>query len=113
MKRLMLMVLLGICYAGVFSQDSSKKPKADTSLTVSQMKNYVVMNGGKILLIKNDTSTALTSPMILPNGTSIRTDGSFLVDGHQMMLNEGDRIYLNGKIVRRTKMEASKKDSTR
>jgi hypothetical protein len=112
MKVIITIAMFGFACIGAYGQDSNMKSGKDTSLTVSQMKNYIVMSGGKMMLIKNDTSAAFTSPMILTNGTSIRTDGTYLVNGQQHTLNEGDRIYLNGKIVKSKTGVGDKKDSS-
>lgn len=97
---------------GAFAQDSSMPMTQDTAGKMGMMKNYLTMDQGKLMMMKDGMSSLVTSDKKLMNGTVVKTDGSIMMkNGMKAMLMDGDKIFINGQISRKMGM-MDKKDST-
>ena len=104
MKKFILVACFVSFIAAVSAQDALPRGiKKTLRLQLSNRKVYIEMTGGQLKLVRNDTASAFTAPMVLTNGISVRPNGTYLVDGKEQTLGEGDRIYLTGKIVKKQK----------
>ncbi|MXV50470.1 hypothetical protein GS399_05750 [Pedobacter sp. HMF7647] len=82
-------------------QDTTKsKMKMD-----HQMKDCVMMEDGKMMLMKDGKTMEMTKDMALKNGTMIMTDGTVKSkSGKSMKLKNGESVDMNGKMMPMHKM---------
>ncbi len=77
---------------------------------MQQVKDYLIMKGGKMHLAKGGNITSLENELTLPNGTTISINGIVKSsEGTTLQLKEGEKIDMDGKIM--VKTSNSKKDS--
>ena len=89
MKKLVILLTALIFSASVHAQDTTK----------TQMKEYIMMMNGKMMVMKHGMTMDLKSDTTLKNGTKVMTDGTVKTkDGKTMTLKEGECIYGDGKI---------------
>lgn len=111
MKRLiMVFAIVGACTTVAVAQDSSATSnKNSDKMGAHQAKDYVVIKDGKTMLMKGNSLTALTSDITLTNGTVVKTDGSVKAsDGTTMKLQEGEKIDVDGKLIKKDQPDGSK-----
>ncbi len=112
MKKILFLAGLVVMSYGAFAQDSSMPMTQDTAGKMGMMKNYLTMDQGKLMMMKDGMSSLVTSDKKLMNGTVVKTDGSIMMkNGMKAMLMDGDKIFINGQISRKMGM-MDKKDST-
>lgn len=64
-------------------------------------KNYVTLNGGKMMMVISGTKVLMDTDMSLSNGTVVMKDGTYLLkDGNIMMMREGERMDMNGNMLK-------------
>src|ERR1041384_4935796 len=103
MKKI-IVVLAGVLFAfAVNAQDTKTEAKPQTapaaSTTKSPMHDYMIMKAGKMMMMKEGKMMPMDKDMELTNGTKVMMDGTVLKkDGTKTMMNEGDRIYMNGNM---------------
>ena len=92
MKKLLIMAVAFTLSLGVFAQEKMDKK-------MGMKKDCVMMEGGKMMVMKGGNTMAMDKDMTLPNGTMVMTDGTVKTkDGKTMMMKDGDCVYMNGKM---------------
>lgn len=85
------------------------KKDAGTNKKAQMMKDRVMMQNGKMMVVKNGRKMKMDSVMPMPNGTMVMQDGTCtLKDGTKMMMKEGDSMDMNGKLIKNKKMAEKK-----
>jgi hypothetical protein len=96
MKKLLILAVAFTLSLGVFAQDKTDK-KMDQKMGMK--KDCVMMEDGKMMVMKGDNSVAMDKDMKMSNGTIVMTDGTVKIkDGKTMMMKDGDCVYMNGKM---------------
>ncbi len=110
MKKILFLAVIMLAALGVYAQDSNTMyMKTDTAAQLN-MKNYLAMKGGVMMVYKNGDSIAMTSVMTLKDGTVVRQDGTVTrKNGITIKLKDGDGIYMDGRL--RMKNAMARKDS--
>lgn len=110
-KIMMAVVVLAIFVAGYFVARSRYKPqirelnkmvqeKAQEVDKVKLSSNKVMMKDGKIWLVEKGVATELDANLMFSNGDKVMLDGVIVrADGTEEMMEEGQTIDMNGKIV--------------
>ena len=80
MKKSILFATVFFIGATAFSQDTSttrpmQGEKMNNHMGMHKMKDCIMMENGKPMVMKNGESTALDQEMTLPNGTVVMADG--------------------------------------
>jgi hypothetical protein len=111
MKKLILLITVILAGMVTYAQDSNTMYlKTDTSAKVN-MKDYVVMRNGVMMVYKGGDSVAMTSVMTLKDSSTVKQDGTITrKNGDSMKLKEGEGVYMNGKPRMKNDMMV-KKDS--
>ena len=105
MKRLFLMLiaLSSVVLLNAQTTDTSHK---------DMKKDCIAMKDGKVLQMKDGNSTELTADVTLEDGTIVSKDGTVKTkDGKTVMLKEGDRVWMNGKISHKGMKKKDEKSS--
>ncbi len=103
MKKLILIqAALFLSFVSFAQTDSiplknEKNPiAAPPSIEMSQT-NGILMNCGRLIILKKGEMTSMKSEIILDNGTQVLVNGSTIkTDGSTTMLNEGDYLDISG-----------------
>jgi hypothetical protein len=103
MKKI-IVVLTAILFAfAVNAQDTKMEAKPQTAPGTAEvkpqpkMRDYVTMKDGKMMVMKDGKMTPMEQDMEMTNGTKVITDGSVMKkDGSRTIMQEGDRVYMNG-----------------
>ncbi len=115
--KIIILVLIAIAFTiGVNAQTDSINRKmnhpSDIPTTTEGIKNNqnkpvdkshpdgVIMQNGKMMLVKDGKMTGLDHDMTMNNGTKVMSDGTCInKDGSKMMMKEGQRMDMSGNIV--------------
>lgn len=87
---------------GAFAQAQTAEPKKMEKGMNHQRRHAdgVMMQNGKMMMVKAQKMTAMESELTLSNGTKIMTDGSYTTaNGTNMMLKEGQHMDMMGKVT--------------
>ena len=105
-----VLVLLTALMVGTisFAQDSAMMKHQTTmahhKMMNHSMKNCVVMEDGKMMVMKNGKSMAMDKDMTMSNGTMVMTDGNVkMKNGKTKMMKDGECIYMNGTMGKMSK----------
>lgn len=86
----MLMLVLCFTAGNSFAQTKTKS---------KMMSDHVMMEGGKMMEMKDGKTMPMEKGMSMKNGTMIMTTGECtLKDGKKMMMKEGDCMEMSGKM---------------
>jgi hypothetical protein len=97
-KTLILFTAFTISTACLNAQDSKPNPKPTTD-TMVLVKDCVMMEDNKMMVIKSGRTSAMDSDMTMTNGTVVLTNGTIKTkDGQTMMLKNGYCVYMNGTL---------------
>ncbi len=80
-------------------QGNSMNKKSDTNIAFTKRmeKEYVMMQNGLALHVKDGNTTTLSSPLKLNNGGLVMPDGTIqLSDGTTKKLKEGEYVDIDG-----------------
>jgi len=101
MKKLTMFLLAAfVCTTATFAQDTSKANHKMHSGKMKMMKDCVMMEDGKMMVMKGGKTTAMDQDISLSNGATVMMDGSVkMQDGTTKKLNNGDCVLMDGKIV--------------
>ena len=95
--------ILAICLLGVsaFAQTGSKDNMGRMPGKMDKMhhgmKDCVMMEGGKMMVMKGGQNMAMDDNMTLSNGTMIMTDGTVkMKNGKTKMLKDGQMVFMDG-----------------
>jgi Domain of unknown function (DUF6799) len=71
--------------------------KADNPM----MKDHLMMQGGKVMMMKGGKSMPLDKELSLSNGAKVTVDGNVTMkDGTKMMMKEGDMMTMDGEMMK-------------
>ena len=101
MKKFALLLTLLVLTAGTFAQQTKTKEKTTnpTSKSKSKMQDCVMMEDGKMMVMKKGKMHELSTDTTLSNGTMVMMDGTVkMKNGKSVMLKDGNCIYMNGKV---------------
>src|SRR5688572_13061751 len=108
MKKLMLtfvaaaLVFLGTANAQTqtTTKTKAKGEMKDQPMQSNALRDGVMMQGGKLIVMKEGQASTMTEDMTLSNGTVIMKDGSVkMKDGSTMMLKNGDQLDMMGTMT--------------
>jgi hypothetical protein len=72
------------------------------------MKDHIMMQGGKVMMIKEGKSMPLDKELTLSNGANVTVDGTVRTkDGKTMMMKEGDMMSMDGEMIKHDAKEHS------
>ena len=97
---LSLLLLAGT--GGAARAQTTAPPKARAAQPGSQLaEGYCLMKGGNMLLVENGKMAPMTATLTMTDGSLCMPDGTCQrKDGSTVMLQEGQRMLMNGKITR-------------
>ncbi|MFC5271800.1 DUF6799 domain-containing protein [Adhaeribacter terreus] len=109
MKKL-FSLLFALLLTGSFVQaqtsETTTKVKAKGAMSENQhmqnpaMKDGIMMQGGKLMMVNNGVAAVITEDQTLSNGMMVMKDGNVkMTDGSTMMLHDGDHLTMEGKIM--------------
>lgn len=103
MKKMLAMLVAVFAVVLINAQDTHHAHKN------TMKKDCIMMKDGKVVQMKDGTTTDVTSDVTLSNGTVVSADGTVKTkDGKTHMLKDGDCVYMNGKM---THMAMKKKET--
>ena len=108
MKYLFSFLLVSFLTTIAFAQDK-KMDKMDSKMSMKhKMKDCVMMEDGKMMVMKGGQNMAMDQDMTMSNGTMVMTDGTVkMKNGKTMKLKNGDCVYMNGSVMH-SKMSGNK-----
>lgn len=102
MKKLFVIMIACILSTSLFAQKMDK-------MDHGKMKDCVMMEHGKMVVMKNGETMDMNKDMAMKNGTMVMRDGKVkMKNGKTTMLKDGDCVYMNGKMTK-MKMDHSMK----
>ena len=106
MKKVLVAFFALALTSGVFAQDSTNGMNNMAPKHNMQNHDGVMMKEGKMMVMKNGQTMALTQDMILANGTTIMANGTVkMKDGTTTTLKEGDYVKMDGTMGNMMKMK--------
>lgn len=98
--------LLIISISFLLSSSLKAQEKMDTmhskmnTMSTSKQKDCLMMEDGKMMVMKKGKTMMMDHDMKLSNGTMVMTNGSMkMKNGKTMMLKDGDCVMMNGKMT--------------
>ncbi len=99
MKKILILAIAFSLSAGAFAQDKMDKMDKKMDHKMGMKKNCVMMEDGKMMVMKGGKSMMMSKDMKMTNGTMVMTNGSVkMKNGKTMMMKNGDCMYMNGKM---------------
>ena len=111
MKKIACMLAALVLTLSISAQDKTDKmdKKGDKAMD-QKMKDCVMMENGKMTVMKDGKVMDLTSDMSLSDGSMVSANGKVTKkDGSTKTLKEGEGVYMDGKMTK-MKMSKVKKD---
>ena len=113
MKKLILVFVAIAITAGAYAQsDSTNKKMSPRDMNNNQIQKVqdnpvdkscpdgVMMQNGKMMMVKNGQTTILDHDMTMTNGTKIMSDGTCIKrDSTKMMMQEGQHMDMSGNMI--------------
>ena len=101
MKKLTILLLAAVlCTTATFAQDTSMTSHKMHSGKMKGMKDCVMMEDGKMMVMKGGKTMAMDKDISLTNGSTVMSDGTVkMQDGTTKKLMDGDCVYMDGKMV--------------
>ncbi len=99
MKKLLILCMVGAFSYSALCQSNSVPKKSDTdfAFTKKMEKEFVMMQNGLALHVKDGNTTTLSSPLKLNNGGLVMPDGTIqMSDGTTKKLKEGEYVDIDG-----------------
>ena len=116
MKKLFIVMVASTLCTGLFAQtDKDKKMEkmehaGKMEKGSMKMKDCVMMEDGKMMVMKNGETMALDNDMTMKNGTMVMKDGTVkMKDGKTMTLKNGECVYMDGRMSKMKMMKHSEK----
>ena len=108
-----LVVLAAMFVLGGYAFAEEMKPgdmpaKNDAGMAKKEhkMKDCCMMQDGKMMMIKDGKKMAMDADITMPNGTMVMKDGTCVMkDGTKMVMKEGDRMDMNGNMMKKGHMK--------
>jgi hypothetical protein len=101
MKKLTMFFLVAVLgTTTALAQDSSGAgTKSHHAGHMKMMKDCVMMENGKMMVMKGGKPMAMYQDMTLTNGATVSTDGTVkMQEGTSTQLKDGDCVYMDGKM---------------
>ena len=93
---LLLLATFGTYHASVQWTEAVNQPSTPVS-------DGIKMQKGSMIVYKNGKASAMTSEMVLEDGSRVMMDGTVIrKSGTKLRLKEGDHIDMNGRITNPT-----------
>ena len=102
MKKVLAAIFAITLATGAFAQDSTNSTNNvtqnnNTQVHKKQNHDGVMMQNGKVTVMKNGQASPLTQDLVLANGTTVMADGRVkMKDGTTSTLQDGDYIRMDG-----------------
>lgn len=117
MKKLFIVFAACIFSSALFAQTDkdSKMDKMDHSMKMGKghmkMKDCVMMEEGKMMVMKNGKTMDMDQDMTMKNGTMVMKDGSVkMKNGKTATLKDGECVYMDGSMSKMKMMKHGMKD---
>ncbi len=100
MKNVSLLLLACAFSIGVSAKtNSAPSPQQANQVHAQKHHEGYFLKDGKLMMMKDGTTSAVTQEVTLPDGTTISTDGKVTwKDGKSQTLKENEWVDMNGKI---------------
>ena len=99
MKNIFLLVAVFIFSMSADAQTTKTTHKMHDSKMNESMQDCVMMKDGKMMMMKNGKMMEMDKDMTMSDGTICMKDGTCkMKDGKTMVMKEGDKCYMNGKM---------------
>jgi hypothetical protein len=99
MKKIIFTFLLAAGFFTCIAQSTMLLSNKDSLAPKADPKNFIIMKEGILIIVKNGTPYALSSNIVLKDGTNVFLNGTYLSKGEKKILMDGDSLYLNGRII--------------
>jgi len=106
MKRIFFLAVIVIFSQAAIAQvNPDSVPKLpDTSINKSKYDkykgDYITMQGGQVIMVKEGKASKLTMDKLLKDGTIVSKEGKITKkDGTVSEMKEGDRVYVDGGMI--------------
>jgi len=99
MKKLFLVTVASLltCGAAVAQTEVKKESK---EVTHQKHDDCVMMEKGKMMVMKDGKTMPMDKEMKMKNGTTVKPDGTCITkDGKKTMMKEGDMMDMNGDMM--------------
>ncbi len=107
MKKIFFLIAAFVITMAANAQTDTAMHKTTHSKMQHSMKDCVMMKDGKMMMMKNGKMMDMDKDMTMSDGTVCMKDGTCkMKDGKTMMMKEGDKCYMDGKMG---KMKMEKK----
>lgn len=101
MDKFTMLVIAAIFSTGVMAQENVMHKKAMQETKKMQMKDHVKMKEGKMMMVKEGKMIMMDKEMTMGNGTVVYPNGMLrMKDGKTMMMKNGDKMNLNGMMMK-------------
>lgn len=71
-----------------------------TANATTMMRDHIMMQGGRVMLIKEGKSILLDKELTLSNGAKVMPDGTVTMkDGKKTMMKEGEMMSMDGEMI--------------
>jgi hypothetical protein len=110
-KMFLLIAVFTLSTAMLHAQEKMEKSKTKMQHNgmAHKMKDCVMMKDGKMMVMKDGSTTDMSEDMTLGNGATVMTDGTVkMKNGKTMKMKDGDAMSMNGKME---KMKMKSKSS--
>jgi hypothetical protein len=98
MKKIFFLLIAFTVSASVFAQDKMETSNKMENMH-GKMQDCVMMENGRMMVLKGGKQMAMANDMTLANGTIVMKDGHVTTkSGKTMMLKNGQCVYMNGKM---------------
>jgi hypothetical protein len=112
MKKLFVVMVACTLSSAIFAQTDKDTKMDDMKHSEKmakgsmKMKDCVMMEDGKMMVMKNGENMAMNEDMTMKNGTTVRKDGTVkMKDGKTMMLKDGDCVFMDGRMSKMKPMK--------
>lgn len=106
MKKLFLVLATVACSFGAIAQEG--KMQEQKMQSNQKMKDCVMMKDGKMMIKKDGKMTSMEYDMTMSNGSVISPNGMVkMKDGKTMQMHNGDKMDMNGEMMRPEKKNNS------
>lgn len=110
MKKLLLLVVAILFCSGVEAQDNKMQKNMMHDTKMIQMKDYLKMKNGEIMVMKDGEMMIMHKEMMLSNGTVVFPNGMMkMKNGETMKMKNGDMMNMHGMRMEKREMKKEKK----
>ena len=100
MKKLFIVFLVCLVSLSMQAQNKMSDSKMASHKMGTKNKDCVMMDNGKMTIMKNGKMMDMNEDMTLRNGTVVMKDGSVkMKNGKSMTLKDGDCVWMNGMVT--------------